>query len=151
MRASRDTTKEKTMKARWIAAAVACIALGIGTVAVGIDATEESKGIVLFNITSDGEKDPHPVTMALQLANHALNDGREAVLLASQWALRNIAFEHLIYPVDRGNAPSRRIPESMGGEIFNEQKVETMRGTELDEVVFKITSEKVAATLDDAG
>ena len=34
---------------------------------------------VLFNITS-GKEDLHRVTMALQLANHALDDGRSVVL-----------------------------------------------------------------------
>lgn len=35
--------------------------------------------VVVMNITS-GIADPHPVTMALQLAGHALDDGREVVL-----------------------------------------------------------------------
>jgi len=34
---------------------------------------------ILFNITS-GPDDPHPVTMALQLAGHALDDGRSVLL-----------------------------------------------------------------------
>ncbi|MFC1639434.1 DsrE family protein [Gemmatimonadota bacterium] len=34
---------------------------------------------IFFNITS-GPDDPHPVTMALQLAGHALDDNRSAVL-----------------------------------------------------------------------
>jgi predicted peroxiredoxin len=38
-----------------------------------------SPGIVLFNITS-GPDDPHAVTMALQLAGHTLDAGRDAVL-----------------------------------------------------------------------
>lgn len=36
--------------------------------------------VVLFNITSGAEEDPHAVTMALQLADHALSDGRDVVL-----------------------------------------------------------------------
>jgi predicted peroxiredoxin len=35
--------------------------------------------VVVMNIVS-GIADPHPVTMALQLAGHALDDGREVVL-----------------------------------------------------------------------
>jgi predicted peroxiredoxin len=35
---------------------------------------------MFFNITSDPMEDPHPVTMALQLAGHALDDGRPTVL-----------------------------------------------------------------------
>ncbi len=37
------------------------------------------KPAIVFNITS-GKEDLHAVTMALQLAGHALDDGREAVL-----------------------------------------------------------------------
>ena len=37
-------------------------------------------GIMLFNITSGPMEDAHAVTMALQLAGHALTDGREVVL-----------------------------------------------------------------------
>jgi len=36
--------------------------------------------IVLFSITSAATEDPHAVTMALQLAGHALDDGRRVVL-----------------------------------------------------------------------
>ncbi len=36
--------------------------------------------ITFFSITSDGASDPHSVTMGLQLANHALDAGREVVL-----------------------------------------------------------------------
>jgi predicted peroxiredoxin len=36
--------------------------------------------IMFFNIISGAEEDPHSVTMALQLAGHALDAGREVVL-----------------------------------------------------------------------
>lgn len=38
------------------------------------------KPTMLFNITSSPVDDPHAVTMALQLAGHALDDGRPVVL-----------------------------------------------------------------------
>ena len=41
---------------------------------------EASAHIILFSITSSPQEDPHSVTMALQLAGHALDDGREVVL-----------------------------------------------------------------------
>ena len=81
---------------------------------------------------------------------HGRNYGREAVVVACQWALKHIEFEYLIYPVDRNNFPSRKIPESMGGVIFEEKRVGTFRGTELDEIVFKLTPEAVAAYQIDA-
>lgn len=40
---------------------------------------DESKPCILFNITS-GTADLHAVVMALQLAGHALDDGRDVVL-----------------------------------------------------------------------
>ena len=42
-------------------------------------ADEDAKGTVLLNITS-GKEDLHAVTMAFQLAGHALDDGRAVVL-----------------------------------------------------------------------
>jgi predicted peroxiredoxin len=47
--------------------------------------TQQSPGdigpqLLFFNITSGADEDAHAVTMALQLASHALNDGRDAVL-----------------------------------------------------------------------
>jgi hypothetical protein len=57
-----------------------------------------------------------------------------------------MVFDYLVYPVDRRNIPSRRIPESMGGEILEEKRVATMRGTELDEIVYRLTPERIART-----
>jgi predicted peroxiredoxin len=68
---------------RAILIAVVCLVLGGGLVGIGTGvekAVPEPQSIILFNITSDGVHNPHPVTMALQLAGHALDDGREAVL-----------------------------------------------------------------------
>lgn len=42
-------------------------------------AESDGKTPIFFSITS-GPDDPHPVTMALQLAGHALDDQREVVL-----------------------------------------------------------------------
>jgi predicted peroxiredoxin len=41
---------------------------------------EVGKPILLLNVVSDPREDPHAVTMALQLAGHALDDGRHVVL-----------------------------------------------------------------------
>jgi sulfur relay (sulfurtransferase) complex TusBCD TusD component (DsrE family) len=43
-------------------------------------AGESGAQIVLFNIKSAATEDPHAVTMALQLAGHALDDGRQVAL-----------------------------------------------------------------------
>jgi predicted peroxiredoxin len=49
-----------------------------GSAAMATSASEPV--IMFFNITSGPDEDPHAVTMALQLAGHALDDGRPAVL-----------------------------------------------------------------------
>ncbi|MDB9527041.1 GNAT family N-acetyltransferase [Oscillatoria sp. CS-180] len=76
---------------------------------------------------------------------HGSKLGREAIHLTCQWALETIDFDYLTYPVDRANIPSRRIPESMGGIIFEEKQVETRRGTQLDEVVYKISPDLITS------
>jgi predicted peroxiredoxin len=63
--------------------AIAAVLLGARAVAVGDEAKaapEAEAPVMLLNITSSATDDPHAVTMALQLAGHALDDGREAVL-----------------------------------------------------------------------
>ena len=72
---------------------------------------------------------------------HGKKYGREAITVLTQWASENVDFDYLIYPVDKENIASRKIPESLGGMVFQEKKVKTMRGTFLDEVVYKISKE----------
>jgi predicted peroxiredoxin len=46
-----------------------------------VDAAPKAKRkVVFFNVTSAADEDAHAVTMAMQLAGHALDDGREVVL-----------------------------------------------------------------------
>jgi predicted peroxiredoxin len=59
---------------------VAALAFFVGSLQRPALATQSGdKPTVLFNITS-GKEDLHSVTMALQLAGHALSDGRDVVL-----------------------------------------------------------------------
>lgn len=64
--------------------------------------------------------------------------GREAIQTLVNWSRNNIDLDYFIYPVDRKNIASSKIPESLGGEIVGELKVETPKGKILDEVVYKI-------------
>ena len=77
----------------------------------------------------------------LKKAAHGRRYGREAIQTLTAWAVKNIDFDYLIYPVDRANIASRKIPESLGGVIFEEKQVQAMSGHYLDEVVYKITYE----------
>ena len=74
----------------------------------------------------------------LKKAAHGNGYGFEAIVALKAWVESYIVFERLIYPVDRRNIPSRRIPEELGGRIIEERKVVSMVGAELDEIVYGI-------------
>ena len=74
----------------------------------------------------------------LKASAHGHGYGREAITGLYEWALQTIEADFFIYPVDKANIPSKKIPESLGGEIFGEKEVPTMHGGTLDEIVFKI-------------
>ncbi|NJM87842.1 MAG: GNAT family N-acetyltransferase [Hydrococcus sp. RU_2_2] len=69
---------------------------------------------------------------------HGSGYGREAIHTLVNWSRKNIDLDYFIYPVDRRNITSRKIPESLGGKIIEEFTVETLTGKFLDEVVYKI-------------
>lgn len=74
----------------------------------------------------------------LKKSAHGSGYGREAIQTLVNWSRNNIDFDYFIYPVDRKNIASSKIPESLGAEIVGECKVETPNGKILDEVVYKI-------------
>ncbi len=78
----------------------------------------------------------------LKSGAHGNRYGREAINFLVQWTVENVDFDYLRYPVDRANIPSRKIAESLGGTVYEENRVETMSGGILDEVVYKITKEE---------
>jgi [ribosomal protein S5]-alanine N-acetyltransferase len=69
---------------------------------------------------------------------HGSGYGREAVRTLVDWSCNNIDIDYFIYPVDRKNIASSKIPESLGGEVVQELKTETPTGKILDKVVYKI-------------
>ena len=74
----------------------------------------------------------------LKVDAHGQRFGREAITTLVNWASENIELEGFIYPVDRENIASRKIPESLGGQVFKEAQVTSLSGYVLDEVVYKI-------------
>jgi len=74
----------------------------------------------------------------LQEAAHGQGYGREAIAGLVAWTSANLSFERLIYPVDRRNVASIRIPESLGGRIIGERRERSESGLELDEVIYAI-------------
>ena len=69
---------------------------------------------------------------------HRNGYGLEAVTGLVDWALANLSFDYLIYPVDRRNAPSRRIPEALGGNVAREYRQTNASGDELDLLEYRI-------------
>ena len=64
--------------------------------------------------------------------------GREAVRTLIDWAKENLDLDYLVYPVDRRNVPSRKIPESLGGKIIQSYRMTTPTNKILDCVVYRI-------------
>ena len=77
---------------------------------------------------------------------HGHKYGREAIQALAFWAYEHLDLDFLIYPVDRANIPSRKIAESLGGQVFEEKQVKTARGGFLDEVKYKITANDILRT-----
>jgi len=73
---------------------------------------------------------------------HGHKHGQEAIRSLALWTFEHINVDYIIYPVDRANIPSRKIAESLGGQIFAEKHVKTHRGGFLDEVKYKLMRSK---------
>lgn len=85
---------------------------------------------------------PHPeLGIWLKKSAHGNRFGREAITALVVWTRRHISHEYLVYPVERPNIPSRKIPESLGGEIFKEHKGNKRDNIPLDLVVYKIPNQ----------
>lgn len=63
---------------------------------------------------------------------HRRGLGLEAIEGLCEWAAEQIECDYLRYPVDRANAPSRRISKSLGGEIEDEYDRITSDGRTLN-------------------
>ena len=98
----------------------------------------EFLGLVgLHSSTESGPKKPHYGIWVKKTA-HGRGYGMEAIMAFHKFCEENLDFTAIIYPVDRRNFASRRIPEALGGTIMDEKVVTAMDGRELDEVVYYI-------------
>lgn len=70
--------------------------------------------------------------------------GRETVHAAIEWGFANFAAEGFRYPVDRRNAPSRKIAETAGGLPMKEYVSRGMAGNDLDQIEYLIPREPLA-------
>jgi predicted peroxiredoxin len=111
---------------KWLAAT---LAVGFFAVSLGGCTTPEpaetappqtvDPQTMILNITSDGEEDPHAVTMALQLAGHALDAGRTTVLFFN---VRGVTTPTLAFPetLAFGDRPIKELLTSLierGAEV----------------------------------
>ncbi len=71
---------------------------------------------------------------------HGNHYGREAIYTLVSWAKENLTVDGFLYPVDKRNIPSRKIPESLGGDVIAEKLVTSQAGNILDEVVYRISA-----------
>ncbi|WP_413173171.1 GNAT family N-acetyltransferase [Anabaena azotica] len=62
----------------------------------------------------------------------------ETIQSLKAWADTHLDYEYLRYPVDRENAPSRRIAEKLGGQIFSKYKHTNLSGKVLNVVEYRI-------------
>jgi RimJ/RimL family protein N-acetyltransferase len=69
---------------------------------------------------------------------HGNNFGKEAIHLLKNWADRNLNYEYCLYSADRNNIPSRKIPESLGGQVFHEYQLTNQSGTILNLLQYRI-------------
>jgi [ribosomal protein S5]-alanine N-acetyltransferase len=69
---------------------------------------------------------------------HGHGYGKEAITALYNWAERAMKVDYYIYPVDRRNIASRKIPESLAGIVIDEYVNEGLEGNRLEQVVYKI-------------
>ena len=71
-------------------------------------------------------------------SSHNNGFGLEAMTGLIDWTHKNIKFNYLVYPVDKRNIASRKLPEKNNGKIMKENKTVGMAGNLLDEYVYWI-------------
>ena len=75
-----------------------------------------------------------------KINSHGNHYGREAIGGVIEYA-RSLGIKKMLYPVDRRNIPSKKIPLFYGGKIvIDYKKVETPDGRTLEEEIYEIES-----------
>lgn len=74
----------------------------------------------------------------LKRSAHSNGYGLETIAALKEWADNNLDYKQLIYPVDKANIPSRRIPEKLDGKIIREFDLENLSGRVLNIIEFAI-------------
>ncbi|NJK38276.1 MAG: GNAT family N-acetyltransferase [Oscillatoriales cyanobacterium RM2_1_1] len=74
----------------------------------------------------------------LKKSAHGSGLGREAIHTLKIWIDQNFDYDYLIYPVDRKNIPSRKIPEGLGGYIARAYQERNAAGYILNLLEYRI-------------
>jgi [ribosomal protein S5]-alanine N-acetyltransferase len=74
----------------------------------------------------------------LKKAAHGHKYGLEAITGIKIWAEQKLDCESFLYPVDRANLPSRKIPEALGGEVIREYEHQKINGNILHLLEYRI-------------
>ncbi|MBD2578260.1 GNAT family N-acetyltransferase [Oscillatoria sp. FACHB-1406] len=89
-----------------------------------------------------GKIDKPELGIWLKKSAHGHHYGREAIRTLVDWGWQHLDLDCMIYPVDRQNIPSAKIPQSLGGKPIEESKLETQNGEILDLIVYQIARNK---------
>jgi [ribosomal protein S5]-alanine N-acetyltransferase len=69
---------------------------------------------------------------------HRNGFGREAIQTLKIWADRHLNYQYFVYPVDKRNIPSRKIPESLGGKVVREYEKKNLSDTLLYMLEYRV-------------
>ena len=100
----------------------------------------------ICSLHARGQPNAPELGIWLKDAAHGHGYGLEAITALKKWADSRLEYERLLYPVDRRNTSSIKIPEELGGRIIAEKKITSMSGTELDVVIFAIDRQAPSST-----
>ncbi len=78
----------------------------------------------------------------LKKSAHGNGYGKESIIGLKSWADEHLTYEYLLYPVDKDNIPSKKIPEALGGVIAKEYTQTGAGGNLLNIVEYHIYSSK---------
>lgn len=69
---------------------------------------------------------------------HGQGYGKEAIVALVAWATEHLDVDGFVYPVDRRNLASRKIPEALGGKIAKTETTTGLGGNALELVTYEI-------------
>jgi len=107
---------------------------------------DDGEFLGICGLYARGQPNEPELGIWLKNAAHGHGYGLEAITALKKWADSQLEYQRLLFPVDRRNTPSRRIPEELGGRIIAEKKITSMSGTELDVVTFGIDRQAPSGT-----